>query len=180
MYHNHDKARTKTLKIEDRKGIKFSNALQMSDFSWIPAMHSVGSTGFPIVFNNACSSWIEMANKFIFAGASVYIGTTKDINNTLASSCGSRFVALALKRRSILYALFQVQKPYTEQLGYSPYLYWGYPDVLMKPIALNKKKLREGRVGFELRSWRINLLKCKDENKKKHIKGILDCISEMG
>jgi len=174
-----DRKKGKLLKIEDRKGIKFSNALQLHKLPWIPIFHTVGETRFPIVVNNACSSWIQMANKFIFAGALVYIGTTKDINTALASSCGSRFVELAIRRRSMLYALFQAQEPYIEQLGYSPYLYFGHPDASLQPTFSDNEKIREERVGSAIDAWRKRLLTCKDKQMKSKIESILACILEV-
>jgi len=174
-----DRKKRKLLKIEDRKGIKFSNALQLCDFSWIPIFGMVGETRFPVVFNNACSSWMQMANKFVFAGALVYIGTTKDISTTLASECGSKFIQLAVKRRSMLYALFQAQEPYIGQLGYSLYLYFGHPDASLQPTFSNNKKIRDKRVRSAIGTWRMKLLTCKDEQMKSRIESILGCILEV-
>lgn len=172
-----DRRKRKLERIERRKGIRFSNALQLHDLPWIPALHTLAETRFPIVFNNACSSWIQMANKFVFAGALVYIGTTKDISTSLASSCGSRFVELATKRRSMLYALFRAQEQYTEQLGYSPYLYFGHSDASMQPTFSDNKRIRDARIESTIDHWRRELLTCKDEEEKRKIKSILACIS---
>ena len=174
-----DRRKRKLQKIEHRKGIKFSNALQFYKLPWIPVFHTLGETRFPIVFNNACSSWIQMANKFIFGGGLVYIGTTKDIITTLASSCGSRFIELAIKRRSMLYALYQAQEPYIGQLGYSPYLYFGHPDASLRPTFSNNKKIRDKRVKSTIDYWRKKLLTCKDEENKRKIKSILASILEV-
>lgn len=169
----------KLLKKEERKGIKFSNALQFHHLTWIPIFHTLGETRFPVIFNNACSSWIEMANKFIFAGALAYIGTTKDINNILASTCGSRFIELATKKRSMLYALFQAQEPYIDQLGYSPYLYFGHPDASLQPTFSNNGKIRDERIKSTIDTWCEKLMNCKDEQMKQKIKSILACILEV-
>ena len=176
---DHDK-REKLIKTEDRKGIKFSNALQLYKGSWIPALHAVGDTRYPIIFNNACSSWIEMANRFLFAGASVYIGTTKDINTTIASDCGIKFIEFALKQKSMLFSLYRAQKTFVKELGYSPYLYWGHPDISLRPTYLYAQKIRKQRIQDVISGLSKMLLECKDEQKKKTIGCYIKCISEVG
>lgn len=176
---NYDK-KEKIIKTEDRKGRKFSNALQLYKGSWIPALHSVGDSRYPIIFNNACSSWIEMANRFLFAGASVYIGTTKDINTTIASDCGIKFIEFALKQKSMLFSLYRAQKTFVRELGYSPYLYWGHPDISLRPTYLDTQKIRRQRIQDVISGLHKMLLECNDERKKKTIKCYIKCISEAG
>ena len=176
---NYDK-KEKIIKTEDRKGRKFSNALQLYKGSWIPALHVVGDIRYPIIFNNACSSWIEMANRFLFAGASVYIGTTKDINTTIASDCGIKFIEFALKQKSMLFSLFRAQKTFVRELGYSPYLYWGHPDISLRPTYLDAQKIKKQRIQDVTSGLSKMLLECKDEQKKKTIRCYIKCISEVG
>ncbi len=176
--HNDD--REEVLTTEDCKGIKFSNALQLYRFTWIPAIHVLGETRFPIVFNNACSSWIEMAGRFIFTGASVYIGTTKDIQTTLARDCGIKFIKIAIQGNSLSHALYQAQNEFILQLGYSPYLYWGHPDIQMKPsISTNCRVLRQKRVQTTLVGLYQKLERVTDEYMKKEIRASIECISDV-
>lgn len=168
------------IRTQDCKGVKFSNALKLYELSWLPAIHVVGEQRYPIIFNNACSSWIEMSGRFIFAEASVYIGTTKDINTTLAKDCASRIFQLGLKRNSFLYACYQAQREYVAQLGYSPYLYWGSPDVSIKPSCKDNKLIRNMRVLRTLEGLRIKEESLSDNNMKKKIRETMNCISKFG
>jgi len=174
----HNDKKEKVIKIEDRKGIKFSNALQLYKLSWIPALHVVGETRYPIVFNNACSSWIEMANRFVFAGASVYIGTTKDINTTMASNCATKFIEFALKQKSMLFSLFRAQKTFVRELDYSPYLYWGHPDISLRPTCLDTQQIRRRRIQNAISELSRMLFECKNEYMKKKIRCFIECILE--
>jgi len=176
---NYDK-KEKIIKIEDCKGVKFSSALQLYKGSWIPALHTVGDIRYPIIFNNACSSWIEMANRFLFAGASVYIGTTKDINTTMAFDCGIKFIEFALKQKSMLFSLFRAQKTFVMELGYSPYLYWGHPDISLRPTYLDAQKIKKQRIQDVISGLSKMLFECKDDHKKKTIRCFIKCISEAG
>jgi len=167
------------IRTQDCKGVKFSNALKLNDFSWFPALNVVGEHRYPIIFNNACSSWIEMSNRFVFAEASVYVGTTKDVNTTLAKDCASRIFKLALKRDSFLYACYKVQREYVAQLGYSPYLYWGSPDVSIKPSPKNNSLLRKSRILRTLGGLREKMGSISDEKMKKKIREIMRCIARF-
>lgn len=174
-----DRQKRKILSTEECKKIKFSNALKLNDFEWIPAFHAIADTRYPVIFNNACSSWIEMAGNFMFAGAVVYIGTTKDINTSLAVACGSRAIEIATKRQSLLYSVFQAQKQYVDQLGYSPYLYWGYPDASLRPSFSNNGEIKKTRLINAVRSWQRKGQAVNDTDMQKKISVVIDCLREF-
>ncbi len=175
------KATNTLLRTEARKGMKFSNAIQLHNkLSWIPALHATGEMRYPIILNNACSSCAQMAGRFVFAGASVYIGTTKDIAASIASTCGLQFVRLATERDSIVHALFEAQKRFAEELGYSPYLYWGYPHSSLRPTCLNNKRIRELRLRKSLDMWQKKLSACNDGDMARKIRALMDCLEEAG
>jgi hypothetical protein len=119
-----------------------------------------------------------MANRFLFAGASVYIGTTKDINTIIAFDCGIKFIEFALKQKSMLFSLFRAQKTFVRELGYSPYLYWGHPDISLRPTYLDTQKIKIQRIQGVISGLSRLLLNCKDEHKKKTIRSFIKCISE--
>ena len=167
----------KPIRTEACQGVKFSNALKMNDFNWIPALSTVGDNYYPIIFNNACASWMSMGDKFLYAGASAYIGTSKDISTSLAATCGSRFAQLAIKRRSMLYALFVVQKEFVEQLGYTPYLFWGHPDLSLIPNNSDNKRLRFVRRRANIMAWKKKSIRA-GEDRKRDIQSILECLME--
>lgn len=175
----HNNEREKVLKTEDCQGVKFSNALKLYHFTWIPTMHVVGETRYPIIFNNACSSWIEMASMFIFVGASVYIGTTKDIISTMAKECGRDFIKWCLLQESMSSALFEAQKQFIIQLNYSPYLYWGHPDIILQPSVIDNKEIRKQRVRNTLNGLIKKRLVCESDYMKKKIHDIIKCLQEV-
>lgn len=175
----HNDKREVILTTEDRKGIKFSNALQLYKLSWIPVMHVVGEMRYPVIFNNACSSWIEMAGKFIFAGASVYIGTTKDIQTTLACDCGVKFFEFVKQKIPLAEALFKAQHKYADELGYCPYLYWGHPDIALEfsprldCSAIQKKRLHSTILGLHKKLEGLN-----DLDMQKKVREVIKCLME--
>jgi hypothetical protein len=56
-----------------------SAALAMSDFNYISMVQTIAGYGNPIIINNACVSWHELASRFLYAGASTYIGTLVEV-----------------------------------------------------------------------------------------------------
>lgn len=55
--------------------IRSSAAMAMSDNNYIRLPTSLADNGTPIIINNACVSWHELAKRFTFGNARAYIGT---------------------------------------------------------------------------------------------------------
>jgi hypothetical protein len=53
----------------------------MYDGSYLAALHSIANNKSPIVINNACCSWHNLAKRFTFAGTRAYIGTLIDVSD---------------------------------------------------------------------------------------------------
>ena len=70
--------------IVESKRMKGFEALKMSDGNYFPMPRMVGGCHYPVVFNNACSSWRGQSMEFGCNGASIYIGTATDVLNPVA------------------------------------------------------------------------------------------------
>lgn len=55
--------------------VRSSAAMAMSDNNFIPMSVAIAGSSTPIIINNACVSWHELAARFTFANARAYIGT---------------------------------------------------------------------------------------------------------
>jgi hypothetical protein len=107
--------------------VRFSDALGMHDGDiYVPMPQNIGGYHRPVVFNNACSSWRELAPRFVGHGASIYIGTSFDVLDSVAFSVGCSFAKDAAAGRSLGHALYRAQKSFVTELGYKPYLMNGY------------------------------------------------------
>jgi len=69
----------KPIKKEQIERVYGSAALAMSDFNYIAMVQTVAGYGNPIIVNNACVSWHELSSRFMYAGASTYIGTLVEV-----------------------------------------------------------------------------------------------------
>ncbi len=56
-----------------------SAALAMSDHNYLAMLQTIAGYGNPIIINNACVSWHELASRFMYAGAATYIGTLVEV-----------------------------------------------------------------------------------------------------
>lgn len=68
-----------------------SAVLAMADNNYLPMPRALACEGSPIIFNNACVSWHELAGRFMFTDARAYIGTLYSVSDIEAEA-----VAVAL------------------------------------------------------------------------------------
>ena len=126
------------IKTEDTGMVKHSDVLKMYDFNFAPIFHQIGGHRHTLVFNNACSTWRELAVRFSIAGSSVYIGTTIDIPNPIAIEVATKFSKFILEGKSAGFSLYNAQKEHIKSYGYTPYIMNGY--IFTKPKQSNPKK----------------------------------------
>lgn len=103
-----------------------SMGLRMSDDVWLPMMHGFAPGCTPIVFNNACSSWHELSKRFMFPGASAYIGTLFPVTEAEAQAVGTSFFQRELGK-SLPVALWASQNHVYERQDRRPYAMCGLP-----------------------------------------------------
>ena len=58
-----------------------SAAMAMADNNYLALPRSLASEGSPIIINNACVSWHELASRFTFSNARAYIGTLYEVSD---------------------------------------------------------------------------------------------------
>lgn len=68
-----------------------SAAMAMADNNYLPMPRALACEGSPIIINNACVSWHELAGRFLFSDARAYIGTLYSVSDLEAEA-----VAVAL------------------------------------------------------------------------------------
>ena len=108
-----------------------SAVLAMADNNYLPMPRALASEGSPIIFNNACVSWHELADRFMFANARAYIGTLYPVSDIEAEAIA---VAMLGKHfgKMLPHALWSAQNSvYGEGSDRRPYVVSGvYPQRL--------------------------------------------------
>lgn len=108
-----------------------SAVLAMADNNYLPMPRALACEGSPIIFNNACVSWHELAGRFMFADARAYIGTLYPVSDSEAEAVA---VAMLGKQfgKALPHALWSAQTSvYGEGADRRPYVVSGvYPQRL--------------------------------------------------
>lgn len=68
-----------------------SAVMAMADNNYLPMPRALAADGTPIIINNACVSWHELASRFFFSDARAYVGTLYSVSDLEAEA-----VAIAL------------------------------------------------------------------------------------
>ena len=125
-----------------------SAALAMADHNYFPFHYSLANENTPIILNNACSSWRELAHRYLFAGARAYIGTLIPVTPIEASE-----VAISLlskhQDKALPHALWSAQRSVYGTSPRRPYVVSGVYPQRLRPTPEDvpgyvRKQLREG------------------------------------
>jgi len=69
-----------------------SAAMAMADNHYIAMPRSLACEGSPIILNNACVSWHELASRFMFSNARAYIGTLYPVSDSEAEAVATQLI----------------------------------------------------------------------------------------
>ncbi len=109
-----------------------SMALQMHDHIWIPMFHGLPPRAAPFILNNACSSWHELSQRFMFGGARAYIGTLFPVTEAEAQEIG-RLIFQDQMGTFLPKALWDTQNAVYGNHGRRPYVMVGLPFSVVRP-----------------------------------------------
>lgn len=144
-----------------------SCSIKCFDFNYQAMFNIIASLTSPIIFNNTCWSWYEIALSFISSGARGYIGTLWDINNKTAIQCAEIFYK-SLFKDTVLNSLHKSLKEIIETKDEHVYIYWGLHFTTLS-IGKSVKESRleiASRLLQSLERWKLKLAIVKDSNKK--------------
>lgn len=124
-----------------KKGrIAMSCAIACADTIHQGQFHALASYSSPIVFNNTCWSWAEVAGFFLACGARGYIGTLWAVENDAAVIAARTFYE-NLFRGTVLSASHKAVKSIDRTPSKDIYIYWGLPfTTLPAPQSLARAK----------------------------------------
>ena len=161
--------------IVDR--VQWSAALKMNDGNLLITPETFADNVCPIIFNNACVSWHQLAERFMFGSARAYIGTLFDVNSIEAQDVVLRFLQNHFNM-PLAVALWQTQNEVYEGGERRPYIY----------VGTHFQMLKSGSIGTldyylkRLKSTRARRLKSKEkltstEHSKKNFESDIDFLN---
>lgn len=115
---------SKNAKRSAKKKIPTSCAIQCSDDFHQGMFQILSSHNSPVIYNNSCLSWGQVAHFFLSAGARGYIGTLWNIGNTAAVTAANIFYS-SLGTYSVMSSLHRALKGIEQSPSKDIYLYWG-------------------------------------------------------
>ena len=110
--------------------------LKMADQNYLPMVQSLAGGGTPIIVNNACASWHELAQRFTFAGARAYIGTLTSVLDPEAEAVVSRILGRFIGK-PLSYALWKVQNEVYGDSARRPYVLVGLGSQILRTTKMN-------------------------------------------
>lgn len=133
-----------------------SAAMRMADHHYLAMPRSTAGEGTPLILNNACVSWHQLAGRFMFAGARAYVGTMIEVTAGEASAVITRMLE-KYWGKPIAHAIWAAQRDVYGSSLRRPYVVSGvYPQRLRTTrrdaLALIGDKLADGE-----RIWRGKL-----------------------
>lgn len=120
----HQEGPNETAKRKRKGRIPTSCAIACSDSIHQGMFRTLAAHSSPLVFNNTCWSWYEVAHFFIAGGARGYIGTLWDIKNEVAVQ-GSKTFYENLSGSTILNAIHSANLATKGTSSEDIYVYWG-------------------------------------------------------
>jgi hypothetical protein len=111
-------------KMTPKNKIPNSYAIKCADSTHQGMFYSIASHSSPLIFNNTCWSWFDIAQSFLVNGARGYIGTLWAVENDPATAFATRFYQNAFSEPiSIALHTAMDETKGTESEGI--YIYWG-------------------------------------------------------
>ncbi|GFZ84935.1 hypothetical protein GCM10011531_14940 [Aquaticitalea lipolytica] len=163
-----------------KKNIPYSCAIKCSDFNYQAMFHHLASSHSPLIFNNTCWSWSDIADSFISVGSKGYIGTLWNINNNIAVKSAEVFYK-NLFNSTILEAFNKSIKETTGSKDENIYIFWGLHFSSFKQVAdvQMSKNTVVVKLLKSIEIWKEKLDKTTDKPMREEIERIIKWISNQ-
>lgn len=118
--------------------------------------HYLAGQTSPIIFNNSCSSWDEIASQWTGRGARGYIGTLWNIGDDTAKFSAEFFYRMILKNNmELACAVHNINQRIKNKKYKNIYIFWGLPFIkLDKP----EKRIKQRAIIGEMSRFLFRLL----------------------
>ena len=159
---------------ENINRVKGSSLLKMFDHYLLVFPVAFADNTTPIIFNNACCSWHELSEKFIFGNARAYVGTLFQVTNTEAEEVATKLLKTYFGKPLAL-ALWRAQNDVYSNSTRRPYLFVGTHFQKLRTNVQNNAKYLIKRLLTSERYWARALQEFQGDNEsnKKTVEGNL-------
>lgn len=116
-----------------------SAALKMFDSNYLAMPQSIACNRSPIIINNACGSWHNLASRFIYAGSRGYLGTLFDVTDYEAEAVLENLIVKQWGK-TLPHAIWSSQNAIYGNNPRRPYLFTG---VYCSKLRVTKENVPE-------------------------------------
>jgi hypothetical protein len=158
-----------------KKGqIATSCAIRCSDTIHQGELHILASHSSPIVFNNTCWSWYEVASFFLSCGSRGYIGTLWAIDNE-GAVIGARTFYDSLFSGTVLSAFHQAVRAIDNTQSKNIYVFWGLHFSTISPARNAQESRRDvfAELARAFAGWREHIEGTKSKEGKRNATRVL-------
>jgi hypothetical protein len=151
-----------------------SAAMAMADNNYIAMPRSLACEGSPIIINNACVSWHDLAGRFMFTNARAYIGTLMPVADLEAEAIVVRLLD-KYSGKPLGQAIWSAQNAtYGAKSNRRPYVVTGvYPQRLRTTREDAPRRILD-KLTHAAGHWQLRLDRVRgDENLEKGIRKIV-------
>ncbi|MEM6813088.1 MAG: hypothetical protein AAF600_01695 [Bacteroidota bacterium] len=154
--------------------IQCADSVYQAMFSHLAAMQS------PLIFNNTCWSWSDIADSFLGAGAMGYIGTLWNIDNSRATKSAKIFYENIFDN-SILFALHKALGHLEATRDENIYIFWGlhFKAFTPSPNLKGSRLLVFNKIMDSMEMWKSKLEKTQNTSHKKTISETIDWVARI-
>jgi hypothetical protein len=147
--------------------------IECSDSIHQGQFHSLASNSHPIIFNNTCSSWYEIAITFIASGARAYLGTIWRVDNSVAREAAKSYYEDLLRKGNLVSAFYEMTQRIQPAKYRNIYLYWGLHFTTMKKPRQRPDQEVFNVLTTSLIEWRHECDSAKDQDIKRQCLRVL-------
>jgi len=122
--------------------VAMSCAIACADTIHQGQFHALASYSSPIIFNNTCWSWSEVAAFFLACGARAYVGTLWAIDNDAAVTAARTFYE-NLFSGTVLSAFHKAARAIDQTPSKGIYVYWGLHFTSLPPAHSLQRAVNE-------------------------------------
>jgi hypothetical protein len=156
----------KPVKRETVPRVVGSSAMMMADGNYIVMPRSLADEGTPIIINNACLSWHQLAGTFMFANARAYVGTLFPITPSEAAAVVVRMLDKHWQK-PLAAALWAAQRDVYGTNIRRPYVVTGvYPQRLRVKVMDYPARIKR-QLARSLANWKRRRASLKPDDSKQ-------------
>lgn len=164
LHKQKEKDRSNRVIVDGSCHIKCSDSIYQAMFRHLAAGHS------PLIYNNICWSWSDIADSFIGVGARGYIGTLWAVDNGVATKSAELFYK-ELFSSTILEAFHKMLQVGKGSKDENIYIYWGlhFSSIISGVSVDISRKITLSKMLRSLEVWETKLKSTKNPKMAENI-----------